>query len=195
VTGVPHRMDFLLRGGLVAWICGPFCQAYTHCTPRRQHRPTRLSPHHAPSAALNAPIAGQIYRSAGLPYAASIESMQARTVEVGCGPGQHPLREGATNEIRLDTRQALVVMAGPGESRGLSHFSYLGCRIGAIFDNQIKTLRCYPGILVFGIRTMLRRAPPIFCMVLRAYFAIGLKPKSMLAGRGLSCTAVISASY
>jgi hypothetical protein len=159
-----------------------------HCTPRRQHRPTRLPPHHAPSAGSSTRRSRTKYRSEGLPHAASIEGMQARAVEVGCGPGQRPLRE--VGHQRDTTGRipgtALVVRGGPGESRGLRHFSFLECCIGANFDNQNKTLLCYPGIVGVWHPDYASTSPTDFLYGSEGLLRSRLKPKDILPGRGLS---------
>jgi hypothetical protein len=156
-----------LRGGLVAWICGPSCQACTHSTPRRQRRPTRLPPHHAPGS-LARRSRTQIYRSEGFPHAASIEGMQPRAVEVGCGPGQRPLREGPRTRYDWANTPALVVRGGPGESRGLSHFSFWNVASARI--STIKIKHCFAILASWCLASGLCfDEPHHFCMLLRAY--------------------------
>jgi hypothetical protein len=164
VTGVPHRTDF------------SYAVAWSHGSAVRFAKLARIALLGDSTGRLGCEVPQRADRGANLPIRGlpprSQHRGQAGTRRRGrVRPGSAPPK-GRGHERDTTGRipgTAPVVRGGPGESRGLCLLSFLECCIGANFDNQNKTLLCYPGILVFGIRTMLRRAPPIFCMVLRAY--------------------------
>jgi hypothetical protein len=155
VTGVAHRFSAAWSHGSAVRFAKPARIALSETWARRQRRPTRLPPHHAPSAG------------------SSTRRSRTKSIDPRACPAQpaRPLRGGPrTGYDRANAGTALAVRGGPGESRGLCHFFHFW-NVASARISTIKIKHCFaiwhlclasgPGFdephdFLYGIESLLR---------------------------------------